>query len=70
MPLDFRRATDLFMGTEPELAKALGMSIADLRAARTTPQSVSPELMDRLGRVLEERGAGMKRVGEILRGEH
>lgn len=70
MPLDFRRATDLFMGNEQELARALDLSIADLRAARATPQSVSPELLDRLGRVLEERGAGMKRVGELLRGEH
>jgi hypothetical protein len=54
------------MGTEQELARALGISVADLRAARTTPRHVPPELMRKLGEVLVERGAGMRRVGEML----
>lgn len=66
MALDFTRATDLFMGTEDELAKALGLTVADVRAARAAPKTVSPELLARLGRVLQERGAGMRRVGEML----
>lgn len=66
MGLDFAKATDLFMGTEQELAKALGMSVADVRAARAAPQRVPRDLMNRLGRVLQERGAGMRRVGEML----
>ena len=66
MGLDFARAADLFMGTEQELSKALDLSIADLRAARTAPQRVTPEMLVKLGQVLQERGAGMKRVGEML----
>jgi hypothetical protein len=66
MPLDFARAAALFMGTEEELARALRLAVGDLRAARTTPQTVRPELLARMGRVLQERGAGMKRVGEML----
>jgi hypothetical protein len=66
MALDFARAADLFMGSEQELARALELPIADLRAARTAPQRVSRELMAKMGRVLQERGAGMKRVGEML----
>ncbi len=66
MGLDFAKAMALFMGTEAELAKALGMSIADLRSARTSPQRVPRDVLARLGRVLQERGAGMKRVGEML----
>jgi hypothetical protein len=66
VPLDFQSAAALFMGTEQELARALGISIADLRASRTTPGRVPPELVRKLGKVLVERGAGMKRVGEML----
>jgi hypothetical protein len=66
MALDFARAADLFMGSEQELATALGIEIADLRAARTAPQRVSAAMMAHMGRVLQERGAGMKRVGEML----
>jgi hypothetical protein len=66
MALDFSRATDLFTGSEKELAMALDIEIADLRAARAAPQRVPRELMAKLGRVLQERGAGMKRVGEML----
>ena len=70
MPLDFTRAAALFMGTEEELARALGISVADVRSARTTPARVSDELLARLGRVLVERGSGMKRVGEMLLEDH
>ena len=66
MALDFARAAALFMGTEQELARALGISVADLRSSRTQPATVPPELLARMGRVLIERGAGMKRVGEML----
>jgi hypothetical protein len=66
MPLDFSRGVQLFMGTEEELAGALGVSVADLRAARTTPSRVPKALLRRLGDVLVERGKGMARVGEML----
>jgi hypothetical protein len=66
VPLDFARGADLFMGTEQELARALDISVADLRAARTSPQHVSRAMLARLGRILQERGSGMKRVGEML----
>jgi plasmid maintenance system antidote protein VapI len=66
MALDFARAAMLFMGTEDELARALRVNVADLRAMRTSPHRVTPEMLVRLGRVLQERGAGMKRVGEML----
>ena len=66
MGLDFARAAQLFMGTEQELSAALGISVADLRAARTNPGRVSAPLMHRMGRLLEERGRGMARVGEML----
>ena len=66
MPLDFARAAQLFMGTEDELARALNLSVADLRALRTQPQRVSPDLLARLGKILVERGQGMTRVGEML----
>lgn len=66
MPLDFQSAAALFMGTEQELAKALGISVADLRAARTNPRHVPRELVRKLGNVLVERGSGMRRVGEML----
>jgi uncharacterized protein YfaQ (DUF2300 family) len=66
VPLDFARAAALFMGTEQELAQALGVSVADLRAARQVPAQAHPALLVKLGNVLMERGAGMKRVGEML----
>jgi hypothetical protein len=66
MPLDFSRAAQLFMGTEQELASALGIPVADLRSLRTNPRTAPPELLVVLGRVLEERGRGMARVGEML----
>lgn len=66
MALDFARAAALFMGTEQELAKALGISVADVRSARTNPGHVPTEVLAKLGEVLVERGAGMKRVGEML----
>jgi hypothetical protein len=66
MPLDFASAAQLFMGTEEELARALGVAVADLRAMRTTPAQASPEHLRRLGQVLSERGRGMVRVGEML----
>ena len=69
MPLDFTRATDLFMATERELALALGITVADLRELRTHPGRAQRELMARLGEVLIERGNGMRRVGEMLREE-
>ena len=66
MPLDFTSAARLFMGTEEELATALGLAIGDLRAARATPSYVTPELTSRLATVLIERGKAMARVGEML----
>jgi hypothetical protein len=66
MALDFARATALFMGTEQELALALGVPVGDLRQYRTQPQRVPAEVLARLGRVLIERGQGMQRVGELL----
>jgi hypothetical protein len=70
MPLDFARAAQLFMGTEEELARALGVAVADLRALRTTPRLATSEQLRRLGEVLTERGKGMLRVGEMLLEDH
>ncbi len=67
MPLDFSRATDLFVSTEEELAMALGIPVADLRSYRQKPETVPPALLDRMAEVLIERGRGMTRVGEMLR---
>jgi hypothetical protein len=67
MPLDFARAAQLFMGTEIELAAGLGISVADVRASRTNPDRVPAALLVRFGRLLEERGQGMARVGQMLR---
>jgi hypothetical protein len=66
--LDFKRATDLFMGTEQELSMALGLPPGDLRSYRQNPLRVPPEVLVRLGHVLMERGRGMARVGEMLGG--
>jgi hypothetical protein len=66
MPLDFRSATELFVSTEEELAMALGVPVADVRSYRQKPASAPPEILEKLGRVLVERGRGMARVGEML----
>jgi hypothetical protein len=66
MALDFSKGSALFMGTEQELAQALGIDIGDLRQLRTNPQRAPKAVLARLGRVLTERGAGMQRVGEML----
>ncbi|HEX7118527.1 MAG TPA: hypothetical protein VF212_07065 [Longimicrobiales bacterium] len=66
--LDFKRATDLFLGSERELALALGISEAELRAFRREPHRAPDAVLDRLARVLIERGRGMIRVGELLGG--
>jgi hypothetical protein len=69
MPLDFASATRLFMGTEDELARALEIDVADLRSMRTTPAQATPQVLQRMGSVLLERGRGMVRVGEMLQEE-
>lgn len=66
MALDFARAADLFCGSEQELSMALNIDVGDLRQYRTNPQRAPKLLLQRLGRVLVERGSGMKRVGEML----
>lgn len=66
MALDFKRAADLFVSTEEELALALGLPIADLRSYRQKPATVPGEVLRRMGDVLVERGQGMARVGEML----
>ncbi|MBX6365231.1 MAG: hypothetical protein IRZ00_15280 [Gemmatimonadetes bacterium] len=66
MALDFEHATNLFLGTEQELALALGVAVGDVRAFRQTPARVPPQLMRRLGKVLVERGRAMERVGRML----
>ena len=43
--LDFKRATDLFMASEEELALALGVQAGDIRAFRTSPERVPPEVI-------------------------
>lgn len=64
--LDFKRATDLFMGGEQELALALGLEIGDLRRLRQRPAEASDALLRELARVLSERARGMARVAEML----
>ncbi|HET9981947.1 MAG TPA: hypothetical protein VFQ38_00100 [Longimicrobiales bacterium] len=66
MALDFRHATNLFLGTEKELALALGIAVGDVRAFRQNPERVPPEIMQHLGKVLVERGLAMERVGRML----
>lgn len=66
MALDFARGADLFCGSEQELSMALNIDVGDLRQYRTNPQRAPKLLLQRLGRVLVERGSGMKRVGEML----
>ena len=67
MALDFRNATELFVSTEEELAMALGIPVADLRSYRQKPATTPPEVLEKLGAVLVDRGRGMARVGEMLR---
>ena len=67
MALDFTAAARLFMGTEEELAKALGVAVGDVRAMRTNPATIPAPLLARLAAVLEERGKAMVRVAELLR---
>jgi len=66
--LDFRKATDLFLSSELELALALGITPVELRRYRRVPGTAPAGLMERLGGVLLERGRGMARVGELLAG--
>lgn len=66
MPLDFRRAADLFVSTEEELAMALDLPVADIRSYRQKPDTVPADVLRRMGDVLVERGNGMARVGEML----
>ena len=70
MALDFARAVQLFMGSEEELARGLGISVADLRAMRTTPNRAPKQLVLRMAQMLEERGRAMTRVSEMLREDH
>ena len=64
--LDFKRAADLFLGTEAELALALGIGVEEIRRFRRVPEEAPRELLARMGRTLVERGRGMTRVGEML----
>ena len=66
MALDFKRAADLFLASEEELARALGIEVGDLRSYRQNPDSAPDALLTRMGEVLVERGRGMARVGELL----
>jgi predicted protein tyrosine phosphatase len=66
MPLDFKRATDLFMGREEELARALGVDTTALRRHRARPEAVPAALVRSLADALAERGRAMIRVAEML----
>lgn len=67
MGLDFRRATDLFMGSEEELARALRIEGRVLRQYRRDPSGVPDDVLLSLADVLAERGRAMIRVGEMVR---
>jgi hypothetical protein len=69
MPLDFKSATDLFMGREEELAMALRIDPDAVRRHRSQPAAVPSALLHSLADVLEERGNAMVRVAEMLREE-
>ena len=69
MGLDFKRASDLFMGTPEELARALGIDEVALHRHRSRPDGVPEAVLVRLAAVLEERGRAMVRVAELLRGD-
>jgi len=66
MTLDFKRASDLFLGGEKELALALGVPLGDLRDYRQNPDRVPEAVLLKLGSALVERGRAMVRVGELL----
>lgn len=66
MPLDFKRATDLFMGREEELVRALRIDAATLQAHRARPAGTPLPLLRDLADVLDERGRAMIRVAEML----
>ncbi|NIP81751.1 MAG: hypothetical protein GWM90_22050, partial [Gemmatimonadetes bacterium] len=59
-------ATDLFLGSEEELAVALGIERDAVAGFRKRPGEVPAAVLARLGKVLKERGRGMARVGEML----
>ncbi|MGH7482893.1 MAG: hypothetical protein ACRELV_12120 [Longimicrobiales bacterium] len=65
-PLDFRRAAALFVASDEELARALGISADDVRRFRAEPARATGDLLERMGHVLVERGHGMARVGELM----
>jgi hypothetical protein len=67
MPLDFKRATDLFLGREEELAQALRVDLATLRHHRSEPRSTPASLLHALATTLEDRGRAMVRVAEMVR---
>lgn len=67
MGLDFKRATDLFMGTEQELAGALKIELRVLRQHRRDPGRVPDVIIGNLADALAERGRAMVRVSELLR---
>ncbi|MBW3553855.1 MAG: hypothetical protein KY466_10095 [Gemmatimonadetes bacterium] len=69
MPLDFRRAADLFTASDEELATALRIDVGTLRQHRAHPGRAPESLLLRLAEILIERGRGMVRVGEMLREE-
>lgn len=64
--LDFRRAADLFVGSERELGAALGIPPGEVARYRRNPDAAPAEVLARLGTVLIERGRAMVRVGELL----
>lgn len=64
--LDFKRATDLFLGSDRELGLALGIPVEQLGEYRARPDNAPAPLIEKLGKVLVERGRGMMRVGEML----
>jgi hypothetical protein len=66
MPLDFRSATDLFLGREEELARALRLPADELQRHRSRPATAPPALLQALAQVLDERGRAMVRVAEML----
>ena len=66
MSLDFKRASDLFLGTEQELAMAVGLSLGDLRDYRQNPERAPEAAVLKLASALVERGRAMVRVGELL----
>jgi len=65
--IDFRRAADLFVSSDAELAAALRLAAADIARYRRNPASAPKELLTHLADVLMERGRAMVRVGEMLR---